>query len=250
MNSATNNSRLLRIQPEMAVGGFSAHDGTVEFYGRIRAILRPEMRVVDFGAGRGAWFEDETSSYRRNMRLLRGTVTEVIGCDVDAVVRGNRAVDTAMVIQPGEKLDLADASVDVVVSDYVFEHVPDPVWLARELTRILKPGGWICARTPTRYNYVSIAARLIANVRHARWVGFVQPGRKAEDVFPTVYQLNTRACIRRHFASALFEDHTYVYAFEPQYYFGSPVAYRLFRFLHWLLPATLHGNLYVFLRKR
>jgi SAM-dependent methyltransferase len=138
----------------------------------------------------------------------------------------------------------------MVVADYVFEHIPDPAWLAGELARILRPGGWICARTPTKYNYVSVAARLIPNLRHARLLRLAQPGRKAEDVFPTVYRLNTRSSIQKYFNSAQFQDYSYVYSCEPQYFFGSGAAYRVLQFLHWLLPAALHGNLFVYLRKR
>ncbi len=250
MSFAPNDELLARILPEVAVGGYSARDGTIEFYGRIRALIGPEMRVLDYGAGRGAWFEDDPSPYRHSVRLLRGSVAEVIGCDIENAVLGNRALDRALVLKPGERLPLNDAAVDIIIADYVFEHVADPAELAAELGRVLKPGGWICARTPTKYNYVSLMARLVSSARHARWLRIVQPGRKTEDVFPTVYRLNTRASIRRYFGDGGFEDHTYIYCFEPQYFFGSYVLYRLFEFIHWLLPARLHGNLYVFLRKR
>ena len=250
MSFASTNSAMRKLQPELAVGGYSAYDGTVEFYGRVKALLQPQMRVVDLGAGRGAWFEDDESDYRKRMRLLRGSVLEVIGCDVDRAVLANRAVDRAEVLQPGAPLPFADGSVDMVISDYVFEHVTEPLQLASELARILKPGGWVCARTPTRYNYVSVAARLVANLHHARLLRLVQPGRKAEDVFPTVYLLNTRRSVRRAFSESQFADHTYLYANEPQYFFGKKFIYRSFQLFHWLLPTALHGNLFIFLRRR
>lgn len=250
MSFASGQKILPKLQPEMAVGGYSARDGTVEFYGRVKALLQAQMRVIDFGAGRGAWFNDDESAYRRSLRLLRGSVAEVIGCDVDEAVMANRAVDKALLIRPGAPLPFDDASIDMVVADYVLEHIADPQWMAGEFARILRPGGWICARTPTKYNYVSILARFVSNLHHARILRFVQPGRKAEDVFPTVYRLNTRRSLRKYFSAALFEDHSYIYSFEPQYFFGSRVAYRMFQFVHWLLPASLHGNLFIFLRKR
>jgi len=250
MSFANGNDLLSRILPEIGVGGYSAHDGTVEFYGRIRALAAPGMRVLDYGAGRGAWYEDDPSTYRRDQRLLRGAVAEVVGCDIDEAVLGNRAVDRAFVMQPDGPLPLEDASVDIVIADYVLEHINDPATLAAELVRILKPGGWICARTPTKYNYVSIAARLVHSARHARWLRVVQPGRKSEDVFPTVYRLNTRSSVRRYFPASAFEDHSYVYCFEPQYFFGKPALFRIFQFLHWLLPASMHGNLYIYLCKQ
>lgn len=41
-----------------------------------------------------------------------------------------------------ESLSLADASVDVVICNQVYEHVPDAQQLIREIHRILKPGGY------------------------------------------------------------------------------------------------------------
>jgi SAM-dependent methyltransferase len=250
MSFARTKPAIARLHPEMQLGGFMAHDGTVEFYGRIKALARSEMRVVDLGAGRGAWFDEDDSDFRRGMRLLKGNVAEVVGCDVDAAVLHNRAVDRAVVLEPGRPWPFEDHSIDLVVSDYVLEHVEDPVALAAEVHRILRPGGWMCARTPTKHHYVSIAARLVSNLRHARVLAAAQPGRKAEDVFPTVYRLNTRSAIARAFDSSRFEDFSYIYCNEPQYHFGRAWVYRLFALAHRVLPAGLTGNLFVFLRKR
>jgi ubiquinone/menaquinone biosynthesis C-methylase UbiE len=152
--------------PELDAGGFSAVDGTIEFYGRINALLKSNSVVLDFGGGRGAWFEDDTSDYRKSLRLLKGKVAKVIACDVDPAVLENRSVDEAFVVPLDSRLPLGDESVDLIVSDFVFEHVTDPSWMASEFNRILRPGGWICARTPTKYCYVSLVARLVKSSRH------------------------------------------------------------------------------------
>ncbi len=48
----------------------------------------------------------------------------------------------------GERLPLPDACADVVVSLHVFEHLHDPELAAREVARILKPGGTFLGGTP------------------------------------------------------------------------------------------------------
>ena len=250
MSFAKTSPQIARLHPEMQLGGFSAYDGTIEFYSRVKALARPDMVAVDLGAGRGAWFEDDQSAFRRDMRRLKGHVAQVVGCDVDAAVLNNRSVDSARLLTPGQPWPFDDASVDLIVSDYVLEHIADPAAFAAEVRRVLKPGGWLCARTPTKYHYVSIAARAISNLRHARVLQAAQPGRKAEDVFPTVYRLNTHADLERAFGSQWFEHCSYTYTSEPQYHFGRAWVYRLFAFAHWLLPRSMTGNLYVFLRKR
>ena len=42
-----------RFYPENEAGGFSRLDGTVQFYQRVRALLGPGHRILDFGAGAG-----------------------------------------------------------------------------------------------------------------------------------------------------------------------------------------------------
>jgi SAM-dependent methyltransferase len=249
MSFAKTTEAIARLHPEMKLGGYAAYDGTVEFYGRIKALITPDMRVLDLGAGRGAWFEEEDSEYRRELRLLRGHVAEVIGCDIDEAVLKNNAVDRSVVIRAGEPWPLAADSVNLIVADYVFEHIQDPQSFAAEVNRVLKVGGWLCARTPTKYNYISLMAGLVRNIHHARVLSRVQPGRKAEDVFPTYFRLNTRSAIRHVFDARRFEDCSYLYSFEPQYHFGSAAFYRLLRVAHRVLPTALHGNLFAFLKR-
>lgn len=75
-----------RLQRERGAGGFPMHDGTIEFYGRIRSLLEPGMVVLDFGAGRGAWVHEDTCSYRKQVRDLRDASVRLIGCDVDQAI--------------------------------------------------------------------------------------------------------------------------------------------------------------------
>ena len=63
-------------------------DGTVEFYGRINAILK-NHHVLDIGAGRGSWYYMDKSFYRRNIRDIKSKVKHFIGADVDKVVLEN-----------------------------------------------------------------------------------------------------------------------------------------------------------------
>jgi hypothetical protein len=75
-----------------------------------------------------------------------------------------------------------------------------------------------------------------------------QPHRIAADVFPTVYRLNTFRDIHRHFGE--FEDHSYLYSAEPQYYFGHRYVHYTLTCLRRVLPDVLVSNIFVFLQKR
>ena len=41
------------------VGGFSPNDGTIGFYLRVNSIVERDSVVLDLGAGRAAWFNDD-----------------------------------------------------------------------------------------------------------------------------------------------------------------------------------------------
>ncbi len=157
---AARNALRRRVYPEVAAGGFTRVDGTVEFYTRVNALLRSDMVVVDYGAGRGRFMEDESAPLRRDLRTLQGKVAKVVGLDVDDAVLSNPVLDEAHVINPAALLPLASSSVDLVLSDFTFEHVDDAATVSGELTRILKSGGWICARTPNRFGYIGVGANL------------------------------------------------------------------------------------------
>lgn len=88
--------------------------------------------VVDFGCNDGAVSE-----------RYRGAGADVIGVDIDP-----QAIARARLLHPGvrfeqsfiDRIPLGSASVEVLVSFDVFEHVARPLPILREIYRILKPG--------------------------------------------------------------------------------------------------------------
>ena len=66
-------------------------------------------------------------------------------------MEADKSVD--IVIPPGEKLPFEDGSVDLIVSTSCFEHDPC-FWLTfKEMTRIIKPTGYIYINAPTSGPY-------------------------------------------------------------------------------------------------
>jgi SAM-dependent methyltransferase len=98
-------------------------------------------------------------------------------------------------------LPLADASVDLIMSRSVFEHLADPAAVYREFARVLRPGGRVVFLTANMWDYGTLVARLIPNRFHAKVVRFTE-GREEEDTFPTEYKTNTRGAVRRLAADA------------------------------------------------
>ena len=243
-----NNSLIRRFYPESRISGFSHVDGTVAFFTQIASVLRTTDNVLDFGAGRGELLVDDDNDFRRGLATFKGRCAHVEGCDVDRAVLDNPYLDHAEVVEPGADLPYPNDWFDVVVSRYVFEHIDNPDHVARELLRVVKPGGLIAATTPNRYGYIAIGATLMPNRTHVRALTSIQPWRKAEDVFPTRYRMNTSRALHKLFAENAAVTVT-SWSAEPAYHLGNPVVYAAIKWLNKHLPAALQPTLHVYITK-
>jgi SAM-dependent methyltransferase len=214
-----------RFYPESRFGGFTDIDGTVAFFTRVNALLRPGHTVLDVGCGRGAYDEDPVP-LRRGLRILRGKVARVIGIDVDPAAAANPHIDELRLIE-GPRWPLENDAVDLIVCDNVLEHVADPAGFFSELRRVLRDGGAVCIRTPNRWSYIALAATLIPDRHHAAVTAAVQESRKEEDVFPTLYRCNSVRRLRAQLRGHGIEAVVYGYEAEPSYLAFSRLAYGL-----------------------
>jgi SAM-dependent methyltransferase len=243
---------LQQLYPELAAGGFTRDDHRLIFYSRVRALLSSKETVLDFGAGRGKFAEILAGSgFALDLVSLRDACAMLVGGDVDPAVARNPLVDSAVVVPPDGSLPFADASFDMVVSWAVFEHVATPERCARELARVLRPGGWLCAWTPNRWGIAGLGAQLVPNAWHP-WVlrSLVRDPRDEVDVFPTRYRMNTRRQLRRLFPPDRFLDASYALSGPPVYVARSRLAIALARAYQSVPGERTATYLHVFMQKR
>ena len=109
---------------------------------------RPGETLLDVGTGAGAVAAS-----------AQGRGCAVIAVDPEAdmlALAGVAAPGASLVLAALPSLPLPDASVDVVIANFVLNHVPDAGAAAAELRRVLRPGGrlgasvWPTAATPLR----------------------------------------------------------------------------------------------------
>jgi SAM-dependent methyltransferase len=109
-------------------------------WARSMALPAPGQTVVDIGAG--------TGSETQRLAIAVGPEGRAVGIEPHAelrteAVRRAAAAGSTAEFMPGDALSLPlpDASVDVVRSERVFQHLADPQLAAREVARVLRPGG-------------------------------------------------------------------------------------------------------------
>jgi SAM-dependent methyltransferase len=237
------------FRPETRAGGFPRDNGGIQFFTRVNALLSGEMRVLDLGAGRGTVFHAGVDSYYERLLRLQGKVKWVVGIDVDNGILDHPYLDERHVIEPSTPFPLESNSIDVVVSDWVLEHIGDPVQFSAEIARILKPGGWFCARTPNRWGYVGIFVRLVPNFLHEKLLKTLWPGRVSIDIFPTEYKLNSVRDLNRYFPTPAWRNCSYTFSSTPKYYGRSSALFLLFDFIQNIVPQKFKADLMVFIRK-
>ncbi len=239
-----------RLYPEVGAGGYTRRDGFVDFYTRVNALVDSDSEVLDFGAGRGAWTDEPLAPFHRRLRAVQDRVRRVVGVDVDPVVLENPSLAEARVMGPGEPIPYGDEAFDLVIADYVLEHVAeeDAPGVAAEILRVLKPGGWLAARTPNKWGMIGIGARAVPNDLHTRVLKHLQPGRKEQDVFPVRYSMNTRRDLARLFPPP-HELVVYGHASEPTYFGSAKAAWRAAQLVDRLTPPRLAPTLMVFVQK-
>jgi SAM-dependent methyltransferase len=121
---------------------------------RVRTIA-PDARVLEVGSGaHGLVFYFGTT---------RGIGVDPLACDYAALFPAWQS-RARTIAAAGERLPFADATFDVALCDNVVDHAEDPAEIARELVRVLAPGGLLYFTVNFHHPVYSIAARL-----HAAW---------------------------------------------------------------------------------
>jgi SAM-dependent methyltransferase len=210
----------------------------------VSALLHSDAVLLDAGCGRTAPM----------LQKYRGRARSLIGVDVVEFV--DPPSDVTLFSADLACVPVAAASVDLVMSRSVFEHLEDPAVVYQEFSRILKPGGRVVFLTANVWDYATMIARITPNRLHPAIVAHVE-GRDKEDVFPTCYRTNSRRAVDRLASRSGFEVEDFRYLGQyPNYFMFNGVLFFLgtcydklirrfesLRFLRGWIMVTLHKPL-------
>jgi SAM-dependent methyltransferase len=177
--------------------------------------LRPGMRVLDLGCGRGGVLEQ-----------VGAAIDLPLGFDPDlASLREHRLPALPRAQALADRLPLCAASLDLILSSWVFEHLATPLVTFQEMRRVLRAGGRVVFMTPNRDSLVVALNRGLRPVQH-RLVKRLY-GREEADTFPILYRANTRDQIMRLAAEAGLHCESLHGIHDPTYLAFHPLLYRI-----------------------
>lgn len=176
------------------------------FEREVASLLRVDDTLLDAGCGRTAPV----------LQKYRGKAGRLIGLDLVDFPESIEGVE--LINGDLSKIDIASASVNLVMSRSVIEHVENPHAVYSEMYRVLKPGGRFVFLTANLWDYASLIARIVPNQWHP-WVVSKTEGRAEEDVFPIQYRSNTHAAVRKWASASGFEVEKFEYLGQYPCYF-------------------------------
>lgn len=160
-----------KIHPAYKTGGFYYR----EFIDRN---LPSPVVVVDAGCG-------DTGIIKE----FKERIGSLIGVDVSKELLEKNMVVDQKIYADLEKIPMPDNSVDMIVSEFVLEHLEYPEKVFKELYRILKPGGSFIFLTPNRYNPVMMMSGILPHFIHDWFRDRIL--KKGEETHKTFYRANS-----------------------------------------------------------
>jgi ubiquinone/menaquinone biosynthesis C-methylase UbiE len=188
---------------------FRDTNGSDCFYEWVRALIRSNKpkTVLDVGAGRRFCVEDIRTECK----------FKLIGQDVDAgELALNPALDDRKVCDASETLGVTDGSIDLVISHFAIEHIPNNSGFIAASHRALSPGGHLAVVFQGKWAPSSLLNRMLPEGWSQKLVHTLVPGSNDYLGFKTHYD----KCSHSEFRKALTQQ-GYIIEREHNSYFNS-----------------------------
>jgi len=192
---------------------FTRHLHTLYKYQVAELINRkPGQVVLDIGAGKDCPFLPF---------VLEPQAHLIIGADCsEHELRLNLGLDLKIVCDAAaDRLPLEDASVDIVVSRSVVEHIRDNPAFFANCARVLRPGGVLVHTFPCKFTPFSIINQIIPNALARVLLALLQPQWQDECGFVAYYDCCYFSAIRALLDRNDFEDAHFSFRYYQAIYY-------------------------------
>ncbi len=187
------------------------------FEQKIFDYVQPNATILDVECGRTAPV----------LKKFVGLGRTLIGMDLCEFKTTGHNASPSFIKGNATAISLKDASVDLVISRSVLEHLEHPSELYREVYRVLRPGGKFVFLTPNLYDYASIISKMIPSRFHPLIVRLTE-GRDERDTFPIYYRTNSQRDIEKLAQMSGFAVCPLDYLGQyPSYFMFNPVLFMI-----------------------
>lgn len=170
------------------------HSSQESYFEYVESLVRPKIRILDLGGGKGflsKWLPPHL--YRRwTATIVDNAVIFNIDCDLPSLRKNPSRLSVCAL---AEQIPFLSSSFDLVTASMVVEHLAQPELALREVFRVLKPGGAFLFHTPNLLFPPVMLSRMLSHSLKRAIVPVLEGGRQSEDVFPTLYRMNTKGTI-------------------------------------------------------
>lgn len=183
----------------------------------------PETRILDIGCGHGEL-----------LKAVYDKTPHTYGVDPDKEALDKNTLIKNKVVGVVEDLPFESNFFDLVVSEWVLEHLNDPEKAFREIFRVLKPGGKVVFLTPNVWNYNVWMIRMIPNRFHSFFTRKLYD-RQEGDTYPVRYKINSVKKIAKILEPIGFKKSQLILNGDPSYISFNRPLFALARVLEKIL---------------
>lgn len=216
-NLTQNTADLKRISKFPEGSYFSSAWTTLDIYDNwVSSLIRNDMLLLDIGCGKKSLMEKFTDK-----------VSYSIGMDIShSALRENKTRFSLFVNGDAYNLPFKDESADIIVTQWMIEHIEKPEIVLAEFCRVLKAKGHLIVVTNSLYHPMMLLSAILPAGFRDRLKKKIFPSYIDEDTFPTYYNFNSLGRIHSMLSKAGFERNAACYSGAPFFFFNKV----LFRF--------------------
>jgi SAM-dependent methyltransferase len=180
------------------------------------------------------------------MNKYRGQNRLSVGIDLSLrSLKKNNSIDE-LLISSVEKMPFRDGSFDVVICQWVIEHLENPELVYQEFSRVLKRNGHLIVVTNSVYNGIMLVSAILPIKIRDKLKEKVFPREIKEDTFPTYYRCNSRKAFEKMLYALGFSKHFCGYSGDisiflfSKFLFVLAIAYEKITDMKWLNCFKMH----------
>jgi ubiquinone/menaquinone biosynthesis C-methylase UbiE len=189
---------------------FDSAKTTLDVYDEILlSLVNSEHVLLDAGCGKKSMVQRYSKQFRYS-----------VGMDVSPEAIAQNKGFSAFVVGDASRLPFQSGVFDVVVSQWMIEHIGKIDEVVAEFGRVLKRGGSLVVATNSKYHPMMFLSSILPT-RLRDWMKVrIFPSYIDEDTFPTYYRFNSLGDIDRLMTKAGFERKYASYLGAPFFMFN------------------------------